>query len=220
MLKAKTLKIPDFSEYVGRTFVFERDFDPGDSNISFCKGMKFKIKKIKNGDVHFRIVSDVKECMPAIEKFAAIVAADKRKEIATFDKIINIWKTEGDKFVKDPASFWNKDDGHTINTGYDKVPMDHPDKGKSTSKDTIQTFDYKHTGGRKNIYSYQEGKNEWYSQACYEFMRLGAVEELEEFEKLSEAKRKDIHQTYYVSGFLAKYDMSIKDLNKAKFKLL
>ena len=217
MIKPKFVQIPDFSNYIGKEFVFEEKFKQRDSNISFCQGMRFKIQKIDASTATIKIVSTIEECMPAIEDFAAICVKNLKSDIKVLDKIIKIWTEEADQFKVDKNNFWNKDGGHTINTGHN-VPKDHPDKGDVLSDDDINTFNYIHKGGKKNYYSYQQGTNEWYSKTCYEFMRLGKVEDMMEFETLNAAKRKDIYNSYYAKGFLSKHTLSVKELNKGKFK--
>lgn len=213
------MKIPDISDYEGKTFRFLEDVTQKESNVSFCKGMKFKISKLKSGIVHFKIVSDIKECMPAIEKFAKTVAKLERKDIAVLDKVIAIWKKEPKEFEID-KKHWENDSpkGHIINTGV-PIPLNHPDKdGTDPKHDTVWTHNYRHKKGKNNLYSYQEGTNEWYGLACYEFIRLSHVISAESFEELNQTKRKDIFNVYYAKGFLSKQEMSIKKLNSIKFE--
>jgi hypothetical protein len=214
-MEAQLIQVPN---YVGKEFIFLDDFSTRDSNISFCKGMKFKITKMNKNEVTIKITSELEDCLPAIEKFAAIVVREQKREIKTLDKVIKTWTEEEEKFEVDKNSFWNKDGkGHIINTGF-LVPKDHPEKKGETSPDSIMTFDYKHKDGKKNFYSYQEGDNVWYNKATYEFIRLGCLEDLKKFEELSDVTKKDIYNTYYKRGFLSKYTFSINQLNKAKFK--
>ena len=220
MLEPKIIQIPDYSSYIGKEFIFEEDFRHTGSRAMFCKGMRFKITKVKNSQLTIKLTSTIEECSPAIEDFASSLLKDYKKELAIFDKIIKIWTEEADQFVIDKNIVWNKyEKGHTINTGYHKIPKDHPDKGDAFSDDAIKTFDYKHKGGKKNIYSYQSGKNVWYSKACYEFMRLGLLEDIEEYETLNSATRKDIYKTYLSNGWLSKYEINVTTLNSGKFKI-
>ena len=228
MLEPKLVQIPDYSSYLGKEFIFEEDFKHTGSRAMFCKGMRFKITKIKNTKLTIKLTSTIEECSAAIEDFASSLVKDQKKELAIFDKIIKIWEEEADQFEIDKGSPWNKPDysndnrgGHCINTSY-PVPKDHPDKygmAKGT-EDTIMTFDYKHKGGKKNIYSYQQGRNEWYSKACYEFFRLNILEDIKKHETLNQATRKDIYKTYLSTGWLSKYEITAQTLNKGKFKLL
>lgn len=226
MLKPKLVKVPDYSAFLNKEFVFQDKFLVKDSTVSFCKGMKFKITKVHNSKVKIKLTSPIEDCTQAIEDFAAIQVKYDKQEVKILDKIIKIWEDESDKFVIDKKSFWNKPNelrnskgGHCINTSY-PVPDSHPDKyGMAKgSDDTIMTFDYKHKEGKKNIYSYQSGYNEWYSKACYEFMRLSKLEDIQKYEKLSKETRKDIYKTYLSRGFCSKYELTINQLNKGKFK--
>ena len=112
----------------------------------------------------------------------------KEDDIKIFRKICKMWEDEPDKFIVDEENFWNKDDGegrgHCINTGYNGIPADHPDKygmakawyndkGKYVNDDSIMTLNYKRIDGKLNVYSYQAGRNEFYSKNCYEFMLKG-----------------------------------------------
>lgn len=223
MLQPKLIKVPDYSAFLNKEFVFQEKFPIKDSNISFCKGMKFKITKVRNSEVNIKLTSPIEDCTQAIEDFAATQIKYSKQIIKVLDTIIKIWTDEADKFIIDKKSVWNKDRGnneagHTINTGYHKIPKDHPDKKDSHSDDAITTLDYKHKEGKKNLYSYQSGENIWYSKACYEFMRLSNLQDLQKYEKLSESTRKDIYNTFLSKGFCSKYVLTINQLNKGKFK--
>lgn len=207
-------------ESLNKEYVFLDKVAHKDSVVSFCAGMRFKVTQIKNKYIKIKLVSTIEECKDAIEDFAAIQVKECKKTIATLDKIIKVWENDANRFEKDKNSPWNeKHGGHTINTSY-PVPKNHPDKGDAYSEDAIKTYDYKHLDGKKNYYSYQSGKNEWYSKATYEFMRLAELRDLKKWEELSPATRKEIFKTYLSTGWLSKYEFNINTFNKNKFKLV
>jgi hypothetical protein len=212
-------QIPDASSFIGKDFIFEDTFKT-DSNISFCAGVKFKIVKIDGCEVSIKIISTIEECEPAIRAFSKIVSKDIKSEIKVLDKVINIWKKDRDKFIIDNSSVWNKRDnkngiiGHCINTGF-KIPKNHPNS--SGSVDGYITADYKHVNNVCNLYSYQNKRNVWYSQECYEFMRLSKIEDFNSFDVLTKEKINDLYKTYYKNK---KYDFTISNFNKNKFKKL
>jgi len=230
MLKPAIVKIPDFSKYLNKNFVFLEDLKLSDRCFIFCKGMRFTIKKIKGDWITIKVISGLDECAPAIKLFNDKIIKDHEKEIKIFDRILKLWKTDPKKFVVDKSYYGNKPDsqndnrgGHCINTGYFDIPKNHPDKygmaeygrfGIHRDKDdTIMTMNYVRTDGLKNFYSYQTGKNEWYSSECYKYMRLASVDELEERKTYTLAVRKWLH-----SIIVEKQGMPIQKLNAVKFK--
>lgn len=227
MLEPEIVKVPDFSKYIGKEFVFLEDFKTG-MNITYFAGMRFVIKKIKDREVSIKIISPIEECKLCIENFAHFISNRQRNDIKLFDKIIKIWEDEPDQFYIIPDNYWNKQSdsnndyrgGSCINTGYNKIPRDHPMKYgmakpyKDYPSDTIMTYNYRHKT-RNGMYSYQETSNEWYSKECYEFMRLSQVERAESYELLSDSLRKELYKQ--ISG---KFEFTISKLNKGKFKLV
>jgi len=262
MLKPEIVKIPDYSQYVGKEFVitkginwlnhfgiskeklddyeneklsekevdeieeiFEREYP----NFNLYEGMKFKITKIKKNIASIKITSSQKECQKSIEDRAKEIAQGINADIEKFDKIISWWENEPELFVVDEDSFWNKRDGdndqrggHCINTSYNGIPADHPDKygmakayynskGEYSNDDSIMTMDYKRTDGRVNIYSYQSGDNVFYSKTCYEFMRLGKIEDAESYNS------KEGHKKLY-KWMKSTEEIEIDLLNEMEFK--
>lgn len=226
MLEPKMISIPDFSAYIGKEFQFDKKFSTG-YNFDFFAGLKFKIKKIKNSNVTIKITSSIEEAYPTIRKFADNIIKDRKDDIEVLDKIIKIWSEEKNKFEPIPNHFWNEPregelkGGHCINTGYNFIPKTHPDVwGMATPyssdvSDTIMTLDYRHKGGKKNIYYYQEGQNEWYSQTCYEFMRLGCLDNIKKYTELDSTLQKRLYKS-----ITDVCEFKIKKLNKGSFHLI
>lgn len=227
MIQPKYIKIPDFSNFLGKDFIFTEDFKPSDIYYIFCKGMKFRVKKIHNNEITLKIISSISECEPAIVDFNNKLIKGLEQEIKIFDRILGLWATEPHKFVLSKASPWNAPEennpkgGHCINTGYFSIPADHPDKygmassgwRKGMKDDSIMTMDYRRIDGLKNFYSFQSGENIWWSSECYKYMRAGKSTELEERRAFPLSVKKDLFGI--IKG---NYETTINKLNKGKFK--
>ena len=177
MLEPEIVKVPDFSKYIGKEFVFLEDFKTG-SNITYSSGMRFVIKKIKDRDVFIKIISPIEECQESIKQYSDMVLKNLKSDINLFDKIIKIWEDESDQFYIIPDKYSNEPrdsndnrGGSCINTGYNKIPRNHPMKYGMAKpymdypSDTIMTFNYRHKT-RKGMYSYKETFIEWNRKGC------------------------------------------------------
>jgi hypothetical protein len=232
-------QVPDFSAYLNNDFLLEEDMTLAGA-YALAKGNTFRITKINGVTAHLKLSSTLEDSLPSLRLTADNIIKMHRSEAKTFEKIIKIWEADKDKFVVSKKSAFNYDDGklsgHCINTGFHKVPQSHPDvygmaekwdydkdgkrTGRSKFADTIMTFDYEHREGKKNIYSYQEGTNLWYSKACYEFMLQGVLEDIKVHRELSLALRKDMYRILSGKSFMKTFEMSIKKLNKNKFHVI
>lgn len=233
MLKPKMVQLPDYSGYIGKEFIITEDYlavKPNSFDRPMLKGARFIIKEIKNTQAVVKVTNSKQE----LEKLGMLdydfsrIINNTKKEIKILKKVYKMWEDEPDKFIIDEESFWNKDDGdgrgHCINTSYHGIPFDHPDKfgmakahfhkGKYTSDDSIMTLDFKRTDGKTNVYSYQSGKNEFYSKNCYGFMLKGKEVFLERWES-----RIDLYKKWVFDWIFRKTEVSIKSLNKMNFKL-
>jgi hypothetical protein len=229
VLKPKIVRLPDYSEYIGKEFIVKEDFYGKKNEIDrpILTGVRFVIKKIKNSDVTIKITNSKEE----LEKlgmleydFKRVIAQDKRT-IRTLKKVCKMWEDEPDKFIIDDKSHWNKERydgdgrGHCINTGYYNIPKDHPDKyGMARSRDSkikddsIMTLDYKRTDGKSNIYSYQRGHNQYYSKECYKYMLMGEEVQLKDWEN-----RIDEYKNWVFGWIFEKQEIKLSTLNKIKF---
>ena len=211
-LQPKLIQTLNFSKYKGKELILEEDCKF--KNILFPKGTKFKIIRTKNSIITLKTTSPLEHFLYLIAERNEQHIRAYKSEIKTFDKIIKIWTEEKDKFVIDKDAAF-KGGLHTINTGYHNIPKDHPEKGDSFSGDAIQTYDYKHKGGKTNIYSYQKDKNRWYSKSCYEFMRLRTIEQLKEQQSGNKSILREIYNQYYAMSI----NISISTLNKKNFTI-
>jgi len=225
VLKPKIVRLPDYSNYIGKEFIVKEDFYGKRSEIDrpILTGVRFVIKKIKNSDVTIKISNskDELEKLGMLEDDFNRVISDKKKDIRTFKKICKMWEDESDKFILDNKSEFNKDrgdgKGHCINTGYYDIPKNHPDKygmakWRDGKDDSIMTLDYKRTDGKTNIYSYQSGHNEYYSKECYKYMLMGSEVELKDWEN-----RIDEYKKWVFNWIFEKQEIKLSTLNKIKF---
>lgn len=236
MIKPDIVQLPDYSKYIKKEFIITEDINMVKSDIGrpMLKGTRFVIKKIIDNTVTLK-VSNTKE---ELEKIGMLeydfnrVINESKKEILVLKKVCKMWEDEPDKFIVDKNSVWNKKDynndergGHCINTSFNGIPSDHPDKygmakarfndkGKYTNDDSIMTMDYKRTDGKVNIYSYQKGENTFYSKNCYGFMLKGIEEQLAGWEK-----RIPYYKKWVFDWILETKEISIKTLNTMSFKL-
>ena len=259
MLKPKIIKLPDYTDYVGKEFVVTKGGSwedlieyPSDEEFqalsedeqdeieekfeylppyNIYAGMKFKITKIKKNVATIKIISPFEDCKESIDEIITRLSNSAKEEIEIFDTIIGWWDSEPHLFEIDENSYWNRDRdgdgrGHCINTSYNGIPADHPDKygmakarydknsGKYLNDDSIMTLDYMRTDGRLNIYSYQSNQNIFYSKATYEFMRLGKLKTLEEYESGAEGKR------FFKEWLCKGSEIRVEFLNALEFEML
>lgn len=235
MLKPKIIQLPDYSEYVGKEFIVKGDIDMTKTILKrpILDGVRFIIKKIENSKVTIKISNSKDE----LERIGMLnydferIIKDTESEIKKFKKICKMWDDESEKFIVDEDSFWNKNSdgqgrGHCINTGFYGIPEKHPDKygmakphydekGKCKISDTIMTLNYKRIDNKLNIYSYQQGRNEFYSKNCYEFILKGKELELNDLKNRAERYKNMIFK-----WILEKQQIPIKTLNKINFDVM
>lgn len=149
MLKPNYIKIPDYSHIIGKSFIIDEDYILYEG-FMYCKGTKIKIIGIKDSIVKYKILSDKDEMIRSIE-FSVCHQIKKNEKINIFQKIIDMWDNEPEKFVIDNSSYWNREySGRCITTWYHDIPLEHPDLDIDL-KDigTIMTLDYKRIDGKK-----------------------------------------------------------------------
>lgn len=222
MLKPKIIQLPDYSEYIGKEFIITEDADMKNTTLDYpmLKGVRFIIKKIKNTKITLKISNsklELKELGMLNYDFNRLIN-NIEKDIKILKKVYNMWEVDSDKFVISGSV-------HCINTGYYGIPGDHPDKygtakayidddGKEYISDSIMTSDYKRTDNKTNVYSYQSGRNVFYSKKCYGFMIKGKEVELEKL------KNRNIYYEKMIFGWiLEKKEIYVKTLNKINFEL-
>lgn len=234
MLSPKIIQLPDYSEYIDKEFIVLEDIDMSKTDLyrPILKGTRFIIKKINNSQVTIKISNSKEELenLGMLDYDFNRVISDKKKEINILKKVYKMWVDEPHLFIVDEENFWNEKDnkgrrGHCINTGYQNIPFDHPDKfgmaeayyddkGKYANPDTIMTINYKRIDNKTNLYSYQSGKNEFYSKNCYDYMIKGIETDLNDWKN-----KIDYYKKWVFGWIFEKREISIKTLNKMNFEL-
>lgn len=232
MIEPKMIQVPDFSDYIKKEFIVVEDVDMTHTDIKtpILKGVRFIISNINNSMVTIKISNTKKE----LEKLGMLDyhfnknISSVKKEIKILNKIHSLWENEPDKFIIDEDSPMNGlgdgRHGHCINTGYYDIPINHPDKhstakpryhdGVYVKSDAIMTFDYKRIDDVRNLYSYQKGRNTFYSKTVYEYMIKKCEIDLHDWEN-----RCNGYKTWVFGWILSKKQLSINSLNNMKFEL-
>lgn len=212
------MKIIDYSCLLNKTFVVTKNMKNFNKR-PLLKDTKFKIKKIETliggTEITIKIINKSSE----LEKIGMFkydfnrMIKNTKEEIKIFEKILKMWKDKYLFVIDYEESYKGKK--HYVNTGYYKIPKNHPNKGNKFSDDVILTYTYKRTDNVKNIYSYQTNKNEFYSQECYKYMLEGKKEDLKNLKlECSEYKK-------MICGWLTcSFKVSPEKLNKVSFKML
>jgi hypothetical protein len=228
----QVIQLPDYSEYIGKEFIVRSNIDMTKTILKrpILNGVRFIIKKIENSKVTIKI-SNSKDELESIGMlnydFERLIKGTE-SEVKILKKICKMWDDEPEKFIIDDESFWNENRngdgrGHCINTGFYGIPENHTDKygmakpyyekGKYHISDTIMTLNYKRIDNKLNIYSYQEGQNEFYSKTCYEFILKCKEVELNDWK--NRAKK---YKNWIFEWILEKQQIPIKTLNKINFE--
>jgi len=97
-------KIPYIDEYLKEYIVLEnKSLDDLKIKIPelfyFEKGIKFKVSKIKDGYVTYKITSSMKECNSIIEKWAEDLKERAEKDIDDLQHALDLWNGSPEKFV-------------------------------------------------------------------------------------------------------------------------